>query len=38
MANPEDKQTVLEQITTKLKEMGKLPEDWDKSTDIQIEA
>lgn len=38
MANPDDKEKVLDQITAKLKEMGKLPEDWEKPTDIQIEA
>ena len=38
MANPADKQIVLDQITDKLKEMGKLPADWKKPTDIQIEA
>ena len=32
------KEKVLDQITAKLKEMGKLPEDWEKPTDIQIEA
>ncbi len=38
MASEHDRQIVLDQITAKLKEMGKLPEDWDKTTDIRIEA
>ena len=38
MASEHDRQIVLNQITAKLKEMGKLPEDWDKTTDIRIEA
>ena len=38
MAKPADRQVVLNQITDKLKEMGKLPEDWKKPTDIQMEA
>ena len=39
MANEEDREKVIEQIVLKLKEIGKLPEDWDKSpSDIVIEA
>ena len=38
MSSEEDREIVLDQIVDKLKEVGKLPMDWDKSTDIQIEA
>lgn len=38
MASEKDRQIVLNQIVEKLKAVGKLPLDWDKSTDIQIEA
>ena len=38
MSSEEDRQIVLDKIVDKLKSVGKLPLDWDKSTDIQIEA
>ncbi|WP_297815479.1 deoxynucleoside kinase [uncultured Lactobacillus sp.] len=38
MSSEADREAVLDQITNKLKSMGKLPMDWDKSADIQIEA
>ncbi|QNQ84389.1 deoxynucleoside kinase [Lactobacillus sp. PV037] len=38
MANDNDRSIVLAQIVTKLKEVGKLPENWDKSTNISLEA
>ncbi|MBD5432330.1 MAG: deoxynucleoside kinase [Lactobacillus sp.] len=39
MANEADREKVIEQIVLKLKEIGKLPEDWDKGLDdIMIEA
>lgn len=38
MANDNDRSIVLEQIVNKLKEVGKLPENWDKSTNISLEA
>ena len=38
MSSEEDREIVLDQIVDKLKEVGKLPMDWDKSTDVQIEA
>ena len=38
MSSEADREIVLDQIVDKLKEVGKLPMDWDKSTDIQIEA
>lgn len=38
MANDNDRSIVLEQIVNKLKEVGKLPENWNKSTNISLEA
>ena len=38
VSSEEDRQIVLDKIVDKLKSVGKLPLDWDKSTDIQIEA
>lgn len=38
MANDNDRSIVLDQIVNKLKEVGKLPENWDKSTNISLEA
>ena len=37
MTDDHAREVVLDQIVAKLKEMGKLPESWDKSTAIQIE-
>ena len=37
MTDDHAREVVLDQIVAKLKEMGKLPESWDKSTNIQIE-
>ena len=37
MTDDHAREVVLDQIVAKLKEMGKLPETWDKSTAIQIE-
>ncbi|WLT00392.1 deoxynucleoside kinase [Lactobacillus helsingborgensis] len=37
MTDEHARKVVLDQIVTKLKEMGKLPNSWDKPTDIQIE-
>ena len=37
MTDDHARQVVLDQIVAKLKEMGKLPNSWDKPTDIQIE-
>ncbi|MDF7639895.1 deoxynucleoside kinase [Lactobacillus sp. ESL0791] len=36
IANEDDRQVVLKQIVAKLKEVGKLPASWDKSTRVQI--
>ncbi|BAQ58030.1 deoxynucleoside kinase [Lactobacillus acetotolerans] len=38
MTSEKDRQIVLDQIVAKLKEMGKLPKDWDKPTDVKIKA
>ena len=38
ITSEKDREIVLDQIVAKLKEIGKLPEDWDKSANIQIEA
>lgn len=38
MTSPHDRQIVLDQIVAKLKEIGKLPQSWDKPTDTEIEA
>ncbi|WP_281828685.1 MULTISPECIES: deoxynucleoside kinase [Lactobacillus] len=38
MASEKDREIVLDQIVAKLKSIGKLSLNWDKSTDIQIEA
>ena len=38
ISSEKDREIVLDQIVEKLKEIGKLPKDWAKSTDIQIEA
>lgn len=38
MTDEHAREVVLEQIVAKLKEMGKLPESWDKSTKIEIDA
>ena len=37
MTDDHAREVVLDQIVAKLKEMGKLPESWNKSTNIQIE-
>ena len=37
MTDDHAREVVLDQIVAKLKEMGKIPESWDKSTAIQIE-
>ena len=37
MTDDHAREVVLDQIVAKLKEMGKLPNSWDKPTDIQIE-
>ena len=37
MTDEHAREVVLDQIVTKLKEMGKLPNSWNKPTDIQIE-
>ena len=37
MTDDHAREIVLDQIVAKLKEMGKLPNSWDKPTDIQIE-
>ena len=37
MTDDHAREVVLDQIVAKLKEMGKLPKSWDKSTSIQIE-
>ncbi|RMC23435.1 MULTISPECIES: deoxynucleoside kinase [unclassified Lactobacillus] len=36
MTNDQDREIVLDQIVKKLKEIGKLPQSWDKSTEIEI--
>ncbi|WEV38680.1 deoxynucleoside kinase [Lactobacillus sp. ESL0680] len=36
MTDEDARKTVLDQIVAKLKEVGKLPESWDKPTDIKI--
>lgn len=38
MSSEQDRSRVLEKIVAKLKEVGKLPLDWNKSTDIQLDA
>ena len=38
MSSEQDRSRVLEKIVAKLKEVGKLPQDWNKSTDIQLDA
>ena len=37
MTDKQAREVVLDQIVAKLKEMGKLPESWNKSTNIQID-
>ncbi|UZN42337.1 deoxynucleoside kinase [Lactobacillus sp. IBH004] len=37
MTDKQAREVVLDQIVAKLKEMGKLPESWDKPTNIQID-
>ena len=38
IASEKDREIVLDQIVAKLKEVGKLPADWDKSTAIKLDA
>ncbi|WP_278960288.1 deoxynucleoside kinase [Lactobacillus apis] len=38
MTNEHDREIVLNQIVDKLKEIGKLPESWDKPTKVELDA